>query len=343
MLASPSRHDWVAAGVPGLLSVVIPAHNEADNLPVVVPRLVRALEDAGIDHEILVVNDNSTDNTRDVLVELAGRHPSVRFIDNPPPNGFGLAVRAGLAQFRGDAVAIVMADGSDDPADLVKYHAKLQEGYDCVFGSRFIAGSRLIDYPTHKLVINRLANLFISFLFQLRYNDVTNAFKCYRRTVIAGLEPMLAHHFNLTVELPLKAIIRGYSSPSSRSHGPTEPRASPISRFAKWEAVISSSCSIASSSGCCRAAIIDKSCGRNPRWNARSGRATPARPSASLISINVTYSQLDDSALDKPPGSLLKNESVGGGKEQDTWITAYFLRPPWLNCGTNGVIACLPT
>jgi dolichol-phosphate mannosyltransferase len=211
MLASPSRHDRVAAGVPGLLSVVIPAHNEADNLPVVVPRLVRALEDAGIDHEILVVNDNSTDNTRDVLVELAGRHPSVRFIDNPPPNGFGLAIRAGLAQFRGDAVAIVMADGSDDPADLVKYHAKLQEGYDCVFGSRFIAGSRLIDYPTHKLVINRLANLFISFLFQLRYNDVTNAFKCYRRTVIAGLEPMLAHHFNLTVELPLKAIIRGYS------------------------------------------------------------------------------------------------------------------------------------
>jgi dolichol-phosphate mannosyltransferase len=211
MLASPSGHDWVAAGVPGLLSVVIPAHNEAENLRALVPVLVTVLHDAGIDHEILVVNDNSTDATREVLVELAGRHPSLRFIDNPPPNGFGRAVRAGLAQFRGDAVAIVMADGSDDLADLVKYNGKLREGYDCVFGSRFITGSRLIDYPIHKLIINRFANLFISLMFQLRYNDVTNAFKCYRRTVIAGLEPMLAHHFNLTVELPLKAIIRGYS------------------------------------------------------------------------------------------------------------------------------------
>ena len=131
-------------------------------------------------------------------------------IRNRPPNGFGLAVQAGLSKFRGDAVAIVMADGSDDPADVVKYYAKLQESYDCVFGSRFIAGSTLIDYPMHKLILNRLANLFIRALFQLHYNDITNAFKCYRRTVIAGIGPILSHHFNLTVELPLKAIIRGY-------------------------------------------------------------------------------------------------------------------------------------
>jgi len=210
-MASVSSQDWVATGVPGRLSIVIPAYNEAENLRAVVPTLLQAVQAASIDHEILVVNDNSTDGTRGVLVELASRHATVRFIDNEPPNGFGLAVRAGLANFSGDAVVIVMADGSDDPADVVKYHAKLNEGYDCVFGSRFIAGSKLTDYPAHKLIINRLANLFISVLFRLRYNDVTNACKCYRRAVIAGLEPMLAHHFNLTVELPLKAIIRGYS------------------------------------------------------------------------------------------------------------------------------------
>ncbi len=211
MVIHNAGHDWVAAGIPGLFSVVIPAHNEADNLPVVVPTLVLALQDAGIEHEILIVNDGSTDGTRDALVKLAAEHRSVRFIDNPPPNGFGLAVRAGLTNFRGDAVAIMMADGSDAPSDLVAYHAKLREGYDCVFGSRFIAGGKVIDYPTHKLILNRLANWFVSVLFRLRYNDVTNAFKCYRRTVIAGLEPILAHHFNLTVELPLKAVIRGYS------------------------------------------------------------------------------------------------------------------------------------
>jgi dolichol-phosphate mannosyltransferase len=211
MASKPPAPDWVAAGVPDLFSVVIPAHNEAENLRVVVPTLVTALEGAGINHEIVVINDGSTDDTRHALVELTARYANVRFIENPPPNGFGLAVCAGLANFRGDAVAIVMADGSDDPAHLVKYHAKLHEGYDCVFGSRFIAGGKLIDYPTHKLIINRLANLFIRALFQIRYNDVTNAFKCYRRTVIAGLQPILAHHFNLTVELPLKAMIRGYS------------------------------------------------------------------------------------------------------------------------------------
>ena len=211
MASNLSGHDWVTAGVANLFSIVIPARNESKNLKVVVPALLTALDSAGINHEILVVNDGSTDDTRDVLVELAACYANVRFIDNPPPNGFGLAVRSGLANFRGHAVAIVMADGSDDPADLVKYYAKLQEGYDCVFGSRFIVGSKLIDYPTHKLIINRLASLFIRVLFQLRYNDVTNAFKCYRRIVIAGVEPILSHHFNLTVELPLKAIIRGYS------------------------------------------------------------------------------------------------------------------------------------
>ena len=213
MIASnpSSTHGWLAAGVPDLFSIVIPARNEAENLKVVVPKLVSDLERAGIDHEILVVNDGSTDASRDVLIELAARYHQVRFIDNPAPHGFGLAVHAGLANFRGDAVAIVMADGSDSPADLVKYRAKLQEGYDCVFGSRFVSGSKVIDYPVHKLILNRLANLFIKVLFQIRYNDVTNAFKSYRREVIAGLEPILAHHFNLTVELPLKAIIRGYS------------------------------------------------------------------------------------------------------------------------------------
>jgi dolichol-phosphate mannosyltransferase len=209
--SSSSEHDWVAAGISGLFSIVIPARDEAKNLQVVVPALLTELEGAGINHEVLVVNDGSTDDTRGVLLELAAHYPNVRFVENRPPNGFGLAVRMGLANFRGDAVAIVMADGSDDPADLVKYYAKLKEGYDCVFGSRFIAGSKLIDYPSHKLIINRLANLFIKTLFQIRYNDTTNAFKCYRRTVIAGLEPILAHHFNLTIELPLKAIIRGYS------------------------------------------------------------------------------------------------------------------------------------
>jgi dolichol-phosphate mannosyltransferase len=211
MPQATTTETWIAAGSPGMLSVVIPAHNEAENLDATVSTLVSALEIAHITHEILIVNDNSTDNSSAVLAELSGRYATVRSIDNLPPNGFGFAVRAGLDAFRGDVVAIVMADGSDAPADLIKCYAKLAEGYDCVFGSRFIEGSEVIDYPIHKLILNRLANLFIRILFQQRFNDFTNAFKIYRREVIAGLQPILSHHFNLTVELPLKALIRGYN------------------------------------------------------------------------------------------------------------------------------------
>jgi dolichol-phosphate mannosyltransferase len=205
-----SLAEWEAAGVPGLLSVVIPAHNEEGRIAQTITDLYQALTAAGIIHEIVVVNDNSADRTEQVLIELQPQVPTLRYLNNSPPNGFGFAVRAGLSAFKGDAIAVVMADGSDGPADLVAYHRKLQEGYDCVFGSRFMRGAEIVDYPWPKLMMNRLANFFIRSLFWMAYNDVTNAFKLYRRSVIAGVQPLLAYHFNLTVELPLKAIVRGY-------------------------------------------------------------------------------------------------------------------------------------
>jgi len=193
------------------LSIVIPAHNEQDCLSNTVQAIVKRLRDGKIQHEVLIVDDNSTDDTLLVCQQLAFAFPEVRYVCNSPPNGFGFAVRRGLAEFEGDAVAIVMADASDDPEDLVTSYYRLLEGYDCVFGSRFIKGGKVVDYPLHKLYINRLANWFIKALFGLRYNDTTNAFKLYRREVIEGIQPILSHHFNLTVELPLKAIVRGFS------------------------------------------------------------------------------------------------------------------------------------
>jgi dolichol-phosphate mannosyltransferase len=202
--------EWEAAGVPGMLSVLIPAHNEEGHIAETVRGLADALRGAGIPYEILVINDNSSDATERILASLSAADIGLRYVNNSPPNGFGLAVRRGLAEFRGDAVAIVMADGSDSPADLVAFYRMLESGYDCVFGSRFAGGGRVYDYPKLKLALNRLANLLIRSLFLLRYNDVTNAFKLYRRSAIAGIQPLLSHHFNLTVELPLKCIIRGY-------------------------------------------------------------------------------------------------------------------------------------
>jgi dolichol-phosphate mannosyltransferase len=194
------------------LSVVIPAHDEAECIEGTVRALQGTLAAEGIEHEILVVNDNSSDATEAILRRLAGELPTLGYVNNRPPSGFGLAVRRGLQHFTGDAVAVYMADASDRPEDLVRYvRTMVARDVDCVFGSRFCRGARVVDYPPFKLALNRCVNLAIQALFGLRYNDVTNAFKLYRRHVIAGLGPLLSHHFNLTVELPLKSIVRGYS------------------------------------------------------------------------------------------------------------------------------------
>jgi dolichol-phosphate mannosyltransferase len=205
-----SLAEWEREGVPDMLSVVIPAHNEEGHIRGTVEGVVAALEEAKVDYEILVVNDNSIDQTEKIVRDLARANPAVRCVSSDPPNGFGFAVRRGLADFQGDAVAIFMADGSDEPADLIAFYRKLREGYDCVFGSRFSRGGRVVDYPGLKLVLNRLGNRFIQLMFRISCDDTSNAFKMYRRSVIAGIQPLLAQHFNLTVELPLKSIVRGY-------------------------------------------------------------------------------------------------------------------------------------
>ena len=193
------------------LSILIPAHNEEGCIEQTIHSINQVLEQHTIDYEILVVNDNSSDLTEVLLQQISAKNCRVRYVNNHYPNGFGFTVRCGLENYTGDTVVIVMGDGSDAPEDIVNYYYKLLEGYDCVFGSRFIWGGNVIGYPLHKLVLNRLANLFIQILFRLKFNDITNSFKIYRREVIDGISPLISHHFNLTVEMPLKAIARGYS------------------------------------------------------------------------------------------------------------------------------------
>lgn len=209
------------------LSVVIPAYNEAMNLPGTIQAFYAELHASNIEHELLVVNDNSNDNTVEVIQQLQQSIPTLRTIFNPAPqNGFGYAIRKGLENFTGDCVAIVMADLSDSPADLVKfYNTMVEQQLDCVFGNRFTKGGKVINYPKNKLYLNRFVNNMIAFVFRIRYNDVTNAFKLYSRQAIDGLKPFMSPHFNLTVELPLKAIVRGYTytvlpnSWQNRAHG----------------------------------------------------------------------------------------------------------------------------
>ena len=194
-----------------LLSVVIPARNEEGCIAATVEHLHVELRLHGIAHEIVVVDDGSTDETWSVLHNLTSRVPTLKPIQNTGEHGFGRAIILAFDQIGGDAVVVMMADESDDCRDVVRYWQVLNEGWDAVFGSRFVRGGGVIDYPGHKLLINRMANLFLSLLFHIRLNDTTNAFKAYRRKVIEGCRPFRSPHFNLTVELPLKTIVRGYS------------------------------------------------------------------------------------------------------------------------------------
>jgi len=194
-----------------LLTIVIPARNEAGCIRSTVEHLDLELRLNGVPHEIIVVDDGSTDETWSILQDLRNTLPSVRPIQNTGPHGFGRAVICGLDQMSGDAVVIMMADESDDCRDVVRYWQILNTGYDAVFGSRFIRGGGIIDYPKFKLFLNRLFNYMIRVLFRIKLNDTTNAFKAYRRPVIEGCRPLISPHFNLTVELPLKTIVRGYT------------------------------------------------------------------------------------------------------------------------------------
>lgn len=193
------------------ISIIIPAKNEAENITRTISGIKNEFEKERISYEIVVVNDGSSDTTESVVRNLAGMDMRVRLVNNTPPYGFGNAIKKGLDEYKGDYVIITMADCSDDPKDMVRYISAVRKGYDCCFGTRWGRNVVVRGYPKFKLVINRAANWIIKIFFQLAYNDVTNAFKCYSRETIEGIKPILSHHFNVTVELPLKAIVRGYS------------------------------------------------------------------------------------------------------------------------------------
>ncbi|MCX6937242.1 MAG: glycosyltransferase family 2 protein [Verrucomicrobia bacterium] len=201
-----------APGTLKLYSVIIPARNEEESLPGTIQSIYDTFNKTGVPHEIVVVDDGSTDRTWEVLQDLKTTIPSLAPVQNLGLHGFGRAIIHGLNNSQGDAVVIMMADASDSPTHAVAYWRILNdEGYECAFGSRFIKGGRVVDYPRIKLLVNRIANFLVKTAFAIPLNDTTNAFKAYRRSVIDGCRPLLAPHFNLTVEIPLKSIVRGYS------------------------------------------------------------------------------------------------------------------------------------
>ncbi len=193
------------------LSVIVPAHNEEYHLEAVVKELHGEFLKERIDFEIIIVNDNSKDRTQEIAERLAKELRNIRPVHRERDNGFGRAIKEGLANAEGECAILVMADSSDHPKDVVRIFRKLEEGYDVVYGSRFMRGTKVYNYPLVKLILNRLANHFIRFLFLMKENDITNAFKGYKMCVIRALWPIKSDHFDITAELPLRAYVLGFT------------------------------------------------------------------------------------------------------------------------------------
>jgi dolichol-phosphate mannosyltransferase len=200
-------HGGVQNQLVDLFSIVMPAYNEEDVIEQTLVELTTHLDQSGFRYEIIVVNDGSSDQTETILNKLEQDRPVIRHINNTGKHGYGYAIRKGLEVYQGDAVVIVTSDGSDSPKDIVSYFSKIQEGFDCAFGSRFIAGAQVTGYPKFKLLINRIVNKLLSWILDGDYSDFTNGFKCYRRHVIDTMQPMVAGQFNITIELSVSAVL----------------------------------------------------------------------------------------------------------------------------------------
>lgn len=204
------------------LSCVVPAHNESGNIQNVVDELTKILASATeiSEYEIIIVNDNSTDGTGTLIDHIGENDPHIRPVHRSGSPGFGNAVKAGIKEAKGDVIVPVMGDLSDDPRDILLMIQKIGEGYDIAYGSRFISGGKLVDYPPMKMVANRVFNNTIRFLFGLQNKDITNAFKAYRREVFEEIDvdSLESSGFDLTLEIPLKAHIAGFSSAEVPAH-----------------------------------------------------------------------------------------------------------------------------
>lgn len=198
------------------ISIVVPAHNEEENLPRLLDELLPVLEEnvETKDFELVIVDDNSTDRTPELIEKLAGKDPRIIPVHRHSKPGFGNAVKEGLKNATGDIVIPVMGDLSDDPHDIPKLVRRIEEGYDVAYGSRFIEGGGTDGYPPAKMVANRAFNNVVRLLFGIKHKDITNAFKAYRKEVLdsIGIDRLEANGFDLTVEMPLKAHIMGFRS-----------------------------------------------------------------------------------------------------------------------------------
>ena len=192
------------------VNIIVPLKNEEKGIKNLIESLMPVVSKIDKKINISLIDDHSIDQTWNIIKKYETEIDRITGYKNTNSSGFGNALKFAIEKNTDDALIIFMGDCSDNPQDIVQYIKYLDEGYDCVFGSRFINGSSLKNYPFLKLIINRLANNFIKILFWIKYNDITNAFKAYKKETLDSCYPIISQHFNINAELSLKSIIRRF-------------------------------------------------------------------------------------------------------------------------------------
>ncbi len=192
------------------LSIIIPVKNEEK----IIGETIKYFANSWIkeiENEIIIIDDFSDDTTLEKIKKFHDQNLNLKIIQNKKP-GLGSAISMGIENSSKQFVAIFMADLSDSIIDLKEYYTVINNHkYDAIFGSRFIKGSIVKNYPFSKYILNRIANNIISLIFFVKYNDCTNAFKIYKKSTLLKLFPLVSDNYNIFLELPLKIICRKYN------------------------------------------------------------------------------------------------------------------------------------
>lgn len=188
------------------ISLIVPARNEEENIV----RLVGKIEDAlRLEHELLIVDDHSTDKTRQCAQELCLRYGNLRVVENDLEAGFANALRKGFSEAGGEAVVPIMGDLCDDLTSIPPMLEKLESGFDVVCGSRYIQGGQRLGGSRLKGFLSKTAGRSLYYLLGIPTHDIANAFKMYRKTVIDGMK-IESNGFEVSMEMALKAYYSGY-------------------------------------------------------------------------------------------------------------------------------------
>ena len=189
------------------ISVVAPSHNEEMNIERLVDTLVQFYDPYL--HEIIIVNDNSTDRTAEIAAAVASREPRVKLVNRRPPNGVGRALRDGYAAATGRYILTMDSDFVQILPEFRDLFDAVASGHEGAIGSRFSHDSLLINYPFFKIFCNRAFHLLANLLLPLKVHDISNNLKLYRADILKNVD-IEEPHFAANVETGLKPLLAGY-------------------------------------------------------------------------------------------------------------------------------------